>query len=658
MGLRNYNFFNQLSFAFLLLTLFIVPFFFVPYSSLSLDANKGFVIFIGISLATIFWLVASLFGGKLKVPHDRLIILGAIIPLIFLISSYFSPFFYISLLGNGFEIGTVMSMLILYLIFVLSAVHFQTEKRFWYFGLILFSSLSLTLIFQIINLIVGIENIFPNLLKGIQANNLVGNWNDFALFAGLAVLFSLCTIELLKIKKIYLILIYFLLIISLFFLAIIHVPSLWLLVGLLALIILVYSLTINKSSANKFELGNKFKFPYTSSLVIFLAIIFIVGGIRLNELVANKINIINYDIRPSITATNHIALNALNKNMFLGTGPNTFTIDWALWRSPDINQTIFWNVDFVSGYSLFLTFLVSVGILGFLVLLLFIIVYLIRSMQSIKIAFEDKISKYFIMMFLLISVYGWLVFIFYNPNYVLLALTFSTSGLLLGYLVNQNAIKVKTFLFVNNTLNNIFMTLILNILIFIFLFIIYSFTLRYVSIIYYTRSLNFDGSNPESLEYSQKMLSKAIVLNKSDIYYRALSQIYINQLNFLLSNYNLSDQVINKNMQVLIDQAEASAIDAVNQNRSYYLNYVNLGNIYSSLVPLSVKDSYNGALLAYNTANKLAPSNPQILFLRARLEEQNNNFDLAKEYLRQALDLKKDYLEASLFLDSLNKQVE
>lgn len=202
------------------------------------------------------------------------------------------------------------------------------------------------------------------------------------------------------------------------------------------------------------------------------------------------------------------------------------------------------------------------------------------------------------------------------------------------------------------------MTLILNILIFIFLFIIYNFTLRYVSIIYYTRSLNFDGSNPESLEYSQKMLSKAIVLNKSDIYYRALSQIYINQLNFLLSNYNLSDQVINKNMQVLIDQAEASAIDAVNQNRSYYLNYVNLGNIYSSLVPLSVKDSYNGALLAYNTANKLAPSNPQILFLRARLEEQNNNFDLAKEYLRQALDLKKDYLEASLFLDSLNKQVE
>lgn len=656
MGLRNYNFFNQLSFAFLLLTLFLVPFFFVPYSSLSLDANKGLIIFIGVSLATIFWLIASLFGGKIKIPHDRLMVLGAIIPLIFLISSYFSPFFYISLLGNGFEIGTFVSILILYLIFVLSAVHFQTEKRFWYFGLILFLSLSLTLIFQIINLVVGIENIFPSLLKGIPSNNLVGNWNDFALFAGLAVLFSLCTIELLKIKKIYSILIYFLLIISLYFLAIIHVPSLWLLVGLLALIILVYNLAVNKSSPNRLEVGNKFKFPYISLVVIITAIIFLVGGMRLNEFIVSKTDIKNYDIRPSITATNHITLNALKQNMFLGTGPNTFTIDWALWRSPDINQTIFWNVDFVNGYSLLLTFLVSVGILGFLAFFLFIIVYLIRGMQSIKIAFEDKISNYFIMMFLLISIYGWLIFIFYNPNYVLLTITFSTSGLLLGYLVTQKAIKIKTFSFVNNTFTNIFATLVLNILIFILLFIIYTFTLRYVSIIYYTRSLNFDRANPESLEYSQKMLSKAILLNKSDIYYRALSQIYINQLNHLLSNYDLSNQVINQNMQVLIDQAEASAIDAVNQNRSYYLNYVNLGNIYSSLVPLNVKDSYNGALLAYNTANKLSPSNPQILFLRAKLEEQNKNFDLAKEYLRQALNLKKDYLEASISLDRLNTE--
>lgn len=656
MGLRNYNFFNQLSFAFLLLTLFLVPFFFTPYSLLSLDANKGLIIFIGISLSTIFWLISILFGGQIKILQDRLMILGAIIPLIFLISSYFSPFFYISLLGNGFEIGTFISILILYLIFVLSAVHFQKEKRFWYFGLILFSSLSLIFIFQIINLIIGIENIFPGFLKGIPANNLVGNWNDFALLAGLSVLFSLCIIELLKIKKIFLILSYSLLIISLFFLAVIHVPSLWLLVGLLALIILVYCLGVNKFNSNKIEFSNKFKIPYTSLAVIIIAIIFLVGGVRLNEFVVNRIDIRNYDIRPSMTATNHIVSNSLKQNPFLGTGPNTFSIDWVLWRSPDINQTIFWNVDFVNGYSLLLTFLVSVGILGFLAFLLFIVVYLVRGIQSIKIIYEDKISNYFIMMFLLISIYGWLIFIFYNPNYVLLTITFSVCGLLIGYLVVQKVIKVRTFSFINNSFTKILMTLILNILIFLLLFIIYIYTLRYVSIVYYTRSLNFEENNPLSLEYSQKMLDKAISLNKSDIYYRAMSQIYINQLNHLLSNYDLSNQAINQNMQVLIDQAEANAIEAVNQNRSYYINYVNLGNIYSSLVPLSVKDSYNGALLAYNTANKLSPSNPQIHFLRAQLEEKNKNLDLAKEYLKQALDLKKDYLEASLLLDKLNKQ--
>ena len=87
---KKVEFFNKLSFTILLSTIFLSLFFFIPFVPVSLDASKGFLLSIGVTLALFFWLIARLGEGKFVVPKDRLILFAGAIPLVFFASSLFS----------------------------------------------------------------------------------------------------------------------------------------------------------------------------------------------------------------------------------------------------------------------------------------------------------------------------------------------------------------------------------------------------------------------------------------------------------------------------------------------------------------------------------------------------------------------------------------
>jgi cytochrome c-type biogenesis protein CcmH/NrfG len=153
----------------------------------------------------------------------------------------------------------------------------------------------------------------------------------------------------------------------------------------------------------------------------------------------------------------------------------------------------------------------------------------------------------------------------------------------------------------------------------------------------------------ESLVHSEKMLVNAISLDKNDIYYRTLSQVYVAEIGALVNDKNVSQDTLKSNLQQLINFAQNSASMAVSQNPKQYLNYVNLGNVYASLVTLSVDGSYESAVSSYAKAQALAPNNPSILLAKAQLEFAKKNNDEARKLISQALDLKLNYTDA-LFL--------
>jgi len=646
---KRIEFFNKLSFVTLLGTLFLSLFFFIPYVPVTLEASKGFLLSVGTTLSVFFWLISRLGEGKFVFPKDRLILFAGIIPLIFLVSSFFSSSLYISLFGSGFEMGTFGSMLILYVIFFLSSMYFQTEKRLWYFFGALFLGALILAVFELLNMFVGFGRFAPGLLQGISSGNLVGSWNNFALLFGLIVLLCLFTIEFLKVKKSYQILEYFLLIVGLFFLVVINIPLVWLLVGIFSVIIFVYSVSIQHAGVKIVHGGGDSKrFPFASLVVVFVCLSFLVGSNSLGGLISKYVNLSNPEVRPSLVTTGQIALKSIKHNPFFGTGPNTFGLDWSLWQPKEITQTIFWNSDFTSGYSTLSTFVVTTGILGFLSWIAFFVIFVMRGIQSLRVALKDPLSNYFILTTFMISLYSWITFIIYTPNILMLMLAFASSGILIGILVYKNVIEVKEISFLNDPRNSFFAILSLMVLMIITLSVTYLYVEKFTSVMYFSKGLNTNNTM-ESLVASERMLVNAVSLDKNDVYYRTLSQIYIAEIGVLVNDDKVSQDALKSNLQQLINFAQNSATLAVSQNPKQYLNYVNLANVYASLVPLSVENSYESAMTSYTKAQELAPNNPSIILAKAQLEVVKKNNDAARKLIQQALDLKLNYTDA-LFL--------
>lgn len=647
---KKVEFFNRLSFITILATFFVSLFFFIPYMPVTLEASKGFLVSIGMTLALFFWLIARLGEGKFVIPKDRIVLFALFIPLVFLASSFFSYSKYISFFGSGFEIGTFGSMLVLFILFFLSSIYFQTEKRLWLFFRALFIGATVVAVFELINIFIGFNRFLPGLIKGISNTNLVGSWNDFALFSGLIVITSLLTIEFLKTKGSFLFMQYFLLVTGLFFAIIINFPIVWILLAVLSIITFVYSISTQQAGVHIVHgNGGKKKFPFAALVVVFVSLIFLIGNNSIGSLVSRYIRLSNTEVRPRIETTANIAWKAIKHNPPFGTGPNTFNIDWALWQPKEVAQSDYWGIDFSNGYSSLATFLVTTGILGFLAWILFLVTYFRRAIGALRKALDNSLSNYFITTSLAISIYSWSSIIFYTPNILMYVFAFISSGIMIGVLVSNNAIKVRTVSFLHDPRNSFFAILGLMVFMIATLSTTYIYAEKFASILYFSKGQTVTNSL-DSLTKAERMMNNALLLDKNDIYYRTLSQIYISEINVLLNDKTISQDVLKSNIQQLVNSAEQSASSAVLQNPKQYINYVNLANIYSSFVPLAVTNSYESASSAYVKARALAPSNPSVILGQASLEVINKNTEQARKYIDEALALKPDYTDAIFLL--------
>lgn len=249
----------------------------------------------------------------------------------------------------------------------------------------------------------------------------------------------------------------------------------------------------------------------------------------------------------------------------------------------------------------------------------------------------------------MISIYSWVTIIFYNPNIIMLMLAFASSGMLIGVLVYKQAIPVKSFSFLSDPRHSFFSILGLMVLMVSAISLTYIYVEKFTSIVYFSKGLN-SVNTMESLSRSEEMMLRAISLDKNDLYYRSLSQIYLSKINLLINDKEISQDTLKTELQRLINLAQQNAESAVAQNTKQYINYVNLGNVYSSLVPLAVTNSYESANTAYNKAIQLAPNNPSIILSQATLEYINKNNSQARKLIEQSLALKFNYIDAIFLL--------
>ncbi len=121
-------------------------------------------------------------------------------------------------------------------------------------------------------------------------------------------------------------------------------------------------------------------------LVLFsIAMIMVPAGTLVNLAVPTEVS-------PSLRATVAIANGVFREGpvqVFLGSGPGTFGLDWARYKDSSINQTVFWGVRFNQGQSWVSTALPTTGILGFAALVGFLaIVFLVFLRMMLRVSLQ------------------------------------------------------------------------------------------------------------------------------------------------------------------------------------------------------------------------------------------------------------------------------
>jgi hypothetical protein len=646
------NKFDRVSFWALFLVIVLSPIFFLPFTNIPIETSKGLLLVIGLAVAIIFWSLARFSDGKIHLPKSTFLLAGLGVVLAFFLSAAFSKASEASFFGTMLDVGTFWFIFAAFLLMFYASMVFKDAKnaKILLLGTILSSAV--LLIFQTLRLFFSAAYVQKFLSLGILADktgNILGSWNALGIFAGFAGLIFLLVAEFFPITKLERWILRFLTILAIIMIAAVDFPLVWILLGVSALIIFVYKMSL-RLNENK-EAGEQVAhFPAFSFFVIIVALFFFISGPVIQGYLPNRLGISNTEVSPSFLTTMSVAKYALAKSPILGAGPNRFGEVWAMYKPSIINATQFWDVSFNSGSGLLPSFVATTGILGILAWLFFLVLFVSSGLKSIFSSVKHG-ANWETMAFFVLSLYLFVASFFYSTGVVLFLLALAFCGVFLGLSSSQNPNGEISLSFLNDHRKSFFSILLLVVVIVFSVSAAFKYTERLASVSYFGKALN-----ASTLPAAESAINKAISLYSNDLYLRTYAQIYLIKLDSIAKNggSSLSDQD-KADLQDSFNQAVSGAQSAMLYDPQNYLNYQALGSVYQSVGVLGVKDAYSKAIDAYNSASLLNPLNPGLKLDVATAALANGETDQAKSYAAGALQLKPDYTDALVFLSQMAK---
>lgn len=646
--------FEKYSIKIFYVMLFLLPVLFIPAVSFPVQFTKTVLVFIGVLVAALFLLISRLRDGQITLPVNKVIFALWALPVVYFLSAIFSSNFRFSISGYSFNVDT-FSFVALMALFVTSIVMLmRTKEQILTSYIILFASFVVVWIFQGLRLIFGPEFLSLN-IHTLSTSNILGKWNDLAIFFGLATIMSLVTLASLQLSKTYSKILYGMLFISLLFLAIVNLMIVWVIVGIFALGFFVHSIFSGKfdwmmrkvrvpeevevSDAESENVSDR-KMSIASLIVLVVAVIFMVGGNVINDKITTALGISQIEARPSWQSTLDIAEVTYNDNLLFGSGPNTFVKQWTQYKGTAVNSSVFWNSDFISGIGMIPTAFVSVGLIGGLAWLVFIGLFFFSGFKSlILLPTENRFTYFITLSSFLAGLYLWILNILYTPNVVLVTLSFFFTGIYIASLRHHelNKLAERTFVFAGNPKTGFISVFALTFLMLVVIVGIYSIGKSYAASINFQSGvivLNAEGD----LDVAEDKITRASQLATNDRHHRLLADIYIRRLTLLQQETGLSEEEIGTRFRQYLAVAIENGQRATEIDETNYQNWVALGRVYHSVVHLGIQGAYENAVESYNRALIYNPDSPLIYLTLARLDIANGDTDAARVHIQTALE--------------------
>lgn len=648
----------------LLITIVASLLFVIPSAATPFATTKVFLLSAGVLVTLALYILARLTRGNIIFPSSMLI--GALwLPAgAYALSAAFSGApFASSLWGTSLEPDTLGFMLTAAALGTLATLILRRPEHYRSFlrvGAYTFGAVAL-----IETVVVAVGQFFPNVIS--PAFSIVGSFGDLAAFLGLGVAATLITLRFLE-PSLYMrraLLVSGVL--ALFLLALANSSLVWTLLALVSLGLFVEAVMRHSSNASDADLDETVMVAEAPleegegnrSLALPLAVLavslfFLIGG-TLGSALGNALHVNMLSVRPSWQSTFAVAEKAYTTSPVFGSGPGTFGVEWLKYRAASLNSTVFWNVDFSSGIGFIPTSFTTTGIVGVLAWLGFLGLLIVLGLRMLLVrAPQDAYTRYVAIVSFVGALYLFAVSVFDLPNAVILALAFVFAGLFIS--TTRFAVKGRQWgvLFSRSPRLGFVIVFSLTILLLSSVVALYALVEHYIAATELSQATA--ALSAGNLDAADQAAQNALTFAPTAAAYQVQANIAKAQLGVIAASTTMEKSAAQQAYQTTLSSGINAALTATNLAPSDYRNWLALGTLYAQAVPLGVSSAYESAKAAYQKAQLLSPTNPQIPYILAQLDIANKDTKAAEEDLKTAITLKQDYTAAIFLLSQLEVQ--
>jgi tetratricopeptide (TPR) repeat protein len=613
------------------LAIFLVPLFFLPWTSDILDFNKQLVLSLLVTVAFIFWIIKTLISGKFEFNKSKTHIFVGVFFLIYVLSTAFSTYKYGSFWGwpqiTSESLLSLMAVISLY--FIVSNIF--SKKEVFISVIVLTCS---ALVAEIVGLLqlAGIYILFSETTKSLSFNT-IGSVGALGFFA--VVLIPVSMLLVMVSRKWWRFLFAAQLVVSLILFSFINYSIIWWSVIIASALVMIFGAIKRDVIESRWMVLPMF---FLAVSVFFMLLGGQIGWMK------QKTNEVFLSQQTSL----RISFQAIKENPILGSGPGTFVYNFSKFKDASLSQSSLWAITFNEATSEVLNKLATIGILGMLAFLALIIFTILRIA---KILIKDKEEDSDLLLLGLSLGFVTLCFIYflYCSNLVLDLLFY----LLLAGIVVIISKERKAYELKSSSLATLGITFAFTLILIFGLGIVILNGQRYVAELNYHQAL-VKWSEGNIDEATKKLEAAASLNSSSDLYFRQLSQVYLSQL--LKNAQDLTSTPTQEEstlMQNLVANSVNAAKISTDLNPNSTSNWSARGYVYQNLFGI-LDDAGTWALNSYDQALKLDPNSPYFYF-----QEGNVNYILAVrtettdrskkiEYLNKA----KEMLEKSINLNT------
>jgi len=298
---------------------------------------------------------------------------------------------------------------------------------------------------------------------------------------------------------------------------------------------------------------------------------------------------------------------------------------------------------------------VTTGLVGAVAWLALFALFLVLGIRSLLLrASEDSFMRYVSILSFVAALYLFVVAIFGLPGSPVFAIAFVAAGVFASSLRYASGAKQWGVIFAKSPRIGFVVVFSLTLVLLVAVAAAYALTERYIAIANLADAAV--AANAGNLDGADAALTRSLSFASQPGAYQLQALIASARISQVISSSTMPAASAQQSYQAALTSGINAALTSTRLSPNDYQNWIALGNLYASAVPLKVAGAYDSAKTAYQKAEALSPTNPQIPYALAQLDIANGDLASAETDLKSAITLKQDFTAAIFLLSQVEVQ--